>query len=479
MSAVSWPRSAVAGLFLLFVACPRGGGDLPGSRADFTLSGSRSDSGEVWLATKLLGQKIGYSVCRYVQTGKGFRFDNLNRITVGMMGKKQSVRTQSTVWANPDLSLRSFKFELSSQDGYFRSSGEVEKDRLIVNSGNDVQVLKLTRQLYPIEALGRVIAQANPAPGTILNYLTFDGTVMDTLPTVVEVLGNETIKIDSETQQALKVKVRRAKFDVTIWLDKNGMTLKEESPIGMNSYRVSEKEALAGESGYPPDVLRIFAVLVDTFIPQPGKVRRVVLEISGIDTAEFKLASANQHLLSAAPLRVAVSVPEPAKGIKLPINVETEYLKPSISIQSDAQVIKNKAREIVKGTRDAAEAARQILLWTCTSLKKEAVASLPNALNVLRNMKGDCNEHSVLYAALSRASGIPTKVVVGLVYLDGAFYYHAWNEVYLGKWVPVDPTFGEFPASALHLKLAEGELSRQAEVLGVVRKIRIKVVEFE
>ncbi|MEO0070261.1 MAG: transglutaminase-like domain-containing protein, partial [candidate division WOR-3 bacterium] len=140
---------------------------------------------------------------------------------------------------------------------------------------------------------------------------------------------------------------------------------------------------------------------------------------------------------------------------------------------------KKKAAEITKGLKDATDAARRILLWTFTSLNKEAVASLPNALDVLKSMKGDCNEHSVLYAALARASGIPAKVAVGLVYLEGAFYYHAWNEVYLGQWVPVDPTFGEFPANALHLKLAEGELSQQAEVLGVVRKIGIKVVEFE
>ncbi|MEO0070190.1 MAG: hypothetical protein ABIK18_05290, partial [candidate division WOR-3 bacterium] len=301
------------------------------------------DSNEVWLATELLGQKIGYSVSRYGKTADGFRFDNLTRLTLGMMGKKQFVRTQSTVITYSDLSLDSFNFELNSPDGFFRSSGKVEKDQLTVNTGQGVRIWKLTRQLYPIEALGTVIVQAKPAPGAILNYLTFDGTVMDTLPTVVEVLGQQTIKTAGETREALKVKVRRAKFDVTIWLDNNGMTLKEESPIGMNSYRVSEKEALAGEPGYPPDVLRLFAVAVDTLIPHPEKVKRVVLEISGIDTAEFKLATANQRILSPSPLRLEISIPDVPKGIRLPINVENEYLKPSISIQSDAELIKKKA----------------------------------------------------------------------------------------------------------------------------------------
>jgi hypothetical protein len=36
----------------------------------------------------------------------------------------------------------------------------------------------------------------------------------------------------------------------------------------------------------------------------------------------------------------------------------------------------------------------------------------------------------------------------------------------------------EPPASALHLKLVEGELSQQAEILGLVGSIGIKVKEF-
>ena len=30
-------------------------------------------------------------------------------------------------------------------------------------------------------------------------------------------------------------------------------------------------------------------------------------------------------------------------------------------------------------------------------------------------------------------SGIPARIAVGLVYIHGAFYYHAWPEVYLDE----------------------------------------------
>ncbi len=65
----------------------------------------------------------------------------------------------------------------------------------------------------------------------------------------------------------------------------------------------------------------------------------------------------------------------------------------------------------------------------------------------------------------------------GLVLMDGKFYYHAWNEVYVGQWVTVDPTFGQFPADASHIRLAEGGPDKQMELIKAVGKIKIKVLE--
>lgn len=443
-------------------------------------TGSGSDSAGVWLATYLMGKKVGWTVTKCVPIADGFRFDNITKLTVGMMGKVQRVSFRSRVITNPDWTLRSFEFELGSQDGSFKTTGMVKDGYLIWNDNKAEKVprVRLTRQIYPIEALGRVVVEAHPETGAKLNYLTFDGAVMDTLPAVVTVLGREVLNSDDRASSVLKVRVKRAKTETTVWLDEKGMTIKEETPMGLNSKRVSEKEALSGEVAYPVDLLRLFAVRVDTVIQHPESVRMVAMEVSGIDTAEFNLDWGYQRVISRSPLLIEIGIPLIPQEIKLPLVGETAYLKSSVLIQVDAEPIKIKAREIIAGTDDAIIAAERIMNWVYRSLKKEAVASLPNALDVLQSLKGDCNEHSVLYAALARAVGIPCKVVVGLVYLDGAFYYHAWNEVYLNQWVPVDATFGEFPANALHLKLAEGDLSQQAEVLGLVKKIGIKVLRF-
>jgi transglutaminase-like putative cysteine protease len=96
---------------------------------------------------------------------------------------------------------------------------------------------------------------------------------------------------------------------------------------------------------------------------------------------------------------------------------------------------------------------------------------------------GDCNEHTALYVALARAAGIPSRIAVGLVHVRGAFYYHAWPEVYLagpagrGAWWPVDPTFDQFPADATHVRLTRGGLDRQAALTQVLGRLKIDILE--
>jgi transglutaminase-like putative cysteine protease len=142
----------------------------------------------------------------------------------------------------------------------------------------------------------------------------------------------------------------------------------------------------------------------------------------------------------------------------------------------DPRIVEASSRIVGNETSRAVEA--QLLgHWVFESIKKDYTVSLPSAVDVLTVKKGDCNEHTALYTALARAAGIPTKMCIGLVYKDGIFYYHAWPAVYLGGWTPIDPTFGQDRADATHLKLIEGGFERQADLMRIVGKIKIKVLD--
>ena len=102
---------------------------------------------------------------------------------------------------------------------------------------------------------------------------------------------------------------------------------------------------------------------------------------------------------------------------------------------------------------------------------------------VLHSRKGDCNEQSALFAAVARASGVPTRICTGLVYQGGAFYYHAWNEVLIRAepecWAAVDPALRQEIADATHIKFSTGGLSEQTYINGLIGKIRANILEIE
>jgi transglutaminase-like putative cysteine protease len=158
-----------------------------------------------------------------------------------------------------------------------------------------------------------------------------------------------------------------------------------------------------------------------------------------------------------------------------------EYLQPEPLIQSDDPRIIRAAEGLAGwrpwGNRDPKRITQRLAAGVDRMLEKEITFSVPSAVQVLESGKGDCNEHTVLFVALARALGLPTRTAVGLVYVDGAFFYHAWPEVWLGDWVAVDPTLGQVPASAAHLRFVVGGLAQQVEIVRLIGNLRIQVVQ--
>jgi len=184
---------------------------------------------------------------------------------------------------------------------------------------------------------------------------------------------------------------------------------------------------------------------------------------------------------------VTVEVPLTLELPPLPVGDESEleWLESSLTIQAAHPEIREQAKEIVGDAQTRLEAVQRIDQWVFDAVEKVPSMGVPSGLEVLRSRRGDCNEHTALFVSLARAAKIPTRIAAGVVYSDritdtGAFYYHAWPEVRLGgstEWVPVDPTFGQVPADATHVKLVEGDLDRQVEIMAVMGRLGFELVE--
>jgi transglutaminase-like putative cysteine protease len=205
------------------------------------------------------------------------------------------------------------------------------------------------------------------------------------------------------------------------------------------------------------------------------------MRIDGLDLTTAELDGVGQHVHG--DLIEIVDAQKIATG---PIESDLkEYLAPSPFIESDDPEIRAAAAEAVRGVKGPRARAEALTRYVNATVQKKPTVSLPSAREVLRTKIGDCNEHTALFVAMSRAIGLPSRIAVGLAYVRGAFYYHAWAEVYLaehadrGHWLPVDPTFNQFPADSTHLRLARGGLDKQAAIIPLIGKLKITIVDLE
>jgi hypothetical protein len=78
-----------------------------------------------------------------------------------------------------------------------------------------------------------------------------------------------------------------------------------------------------------------------------------------------------------------------------------------------------------------------------------------------------CREKTGRWLELAARAGFAGRTAVGLAWDGTAFAWHAWAEVQAdGRWIPVDPTFGQLPARGPRFtvaRYADGDAAARAE----------------
>jgi transglutaminase-like putative cysteine protease len=300
---------------------------------------------------------------------------------------------------------------------------------------------------------------------------------MNTEDATITVQSCERIKVGDKEQTVYKLNESFQGMETTSWVTQEGDTIKEESPLGYVLLKETPREAVKLDKQGPiVDIITLTRIPSDN-IKDSAKATLLKARLKGVSLKSFSLDGDRQTLkgdvieVRALDTGSTYQLPSSEKKLK-------EYLEPNAFVQSDAKKIIDQSKKILANERDARAAAKKLNDWVYISLAKKPVVSIPSALEVLSQREGDCNEHTVLYTALARAAGIPTRMIAGIVYLEDGFYYHAWPEVWLGEWTAIDPTFNQFPADATHIRFVTGNLDKQSEIMRLVGKLKVEVMEY-
>jgi len=182
---------------------------------------------------------------------------------------------------------------------------------------------------------------------------------------------------------------------------------------------------------------RVESMTLRVSAKQPGVAPRVRDDLAKFNFQRIESSDDSSVVVTAAARRI----PE-KQTIQLPVTGAefAPFLNPTSRINSKDQQIVALAKQIAGVDKDGHSVARKIGEWTYRNLKWKKVES--DTVDTLASREADCLEHSELYVAIARSLGLPARVVTGAALSGGSFGAHAWVEVYLGKWVELDPTWG-------------------------------------
>ncbi|NVM22768.1 MAG: transglutaminase domain-containing protein [Desulfobacterales bacterium] len=449
---------------------------------------------EYWTGIVFNGTKIGFTrLSLSPSEGSTNRFDVRCEASMQfrflMLDKKVVLKSYDLV--ADDLSLESFSYDYNMDGNRQRISGKLSHDKLEVEMAGEGQsrrqVIPVQDKLYPASIIYLYPVLYGLEVGRHYSYKVYDGETQSVATVTQEILAYE--ESDLFSGKAFKVKTRLHGQQATAWIDARGRPLLEMSLHGvmissLESEQTAKDYLSKGAINKDEALLNYSLIRSKIAISEPERVTFMEVVLSGLGQGLSVPTSEEQQcerrgddevfcrIITQRP--AATGKPHAGK-----VAQAMQYLQPSYAVPCRNPIIRRKAREITQDTKETLERIRLLAEWMRKNIERKPM-DVFSALDVLARGKAECQGHTFLYAALARALDIPTRVVNGIVYSSRyqGFVYHTWAESLVnGGWFSVDPTLGQLPADATHIKLVEGEtLSDLVPLVDLIGRLSVHIM---
>ena len=376
-----------------------------------------------------------------------------------------------------DMLLKDFVFHFTSPFYKMNAEGYVEGQvvNFTLTTGKETisDTIRLKKQPFLSTNRRSYLLKQGLQPGDKLKVPYFDPISLSGKDTVMEYKGQEKILLNKRVYNLHHFVETFSGIKINSWLDDEGKVVKEESPAGF--VFIAEPEFKAKD-------LKVMGkeILSSVSIPLTGGS----MDLTGRTSIRYKLTlpegadfdlDKDRQSLEGDILTLQQRYPPETNAAAC--NGFPDELASTPYIQTKNQRITDLAQAEAGEETNDLNRIKILAEWVFENLEKRPVLGIPDALTTLSTRMGDCNEHAALFAALARNAGIPTRIASGVTFFEGAFYYHAWNEVCLDdSWYSVDTTKNQFPADLSHIKFVEGETDKQVKIAALLGKLKIEII---
>jgi transglutaminase-like putative cysteine protease len=449
-------------------------------------------SRDAWYVVKIDGQRAGHMHGAVRRVPEGIESTEETDIVLGRLGQGvRIVDSKKTVEddAGKILSITSVGKQ-SDADVRTEIKFEGGKAHVTIETMGQKRAVDMP---VPDEVVGpwkaeRLLADGGYKAGTSADVKVFSAELGGAVDYHEEVVGPEEIDVPGEGKKTLtRTDTKMSIQTVSSWLDASGIPVRIHISAGgleLDAFRTTKEKALAkdDDAAAPtsPEILIQSLAVVKNLVPHCRNTDTALLrlrprrKVEFPDLADERQAVEGKDADGSLRVRIRKVVPGPTDVGTRPLADPPDDLKPflaaSSKVQSDDPLLIKTANEAVKDEKDAWHAAQAIERWVDKNLtQKDMGVGFASALEVCRDRRGDCTEHAVLVAGLCRAAGIPSRVCMGLEYVQGIFGGHAWTEVNVaGKWFALDATNGRGFVDALHLTVVKTSLADATGVADLV-----------
>lgn len=346
--------------------------------------------------------------------------------------------------------------------------------------------------------------------GRRLKFYYLQPLSVELRPAFLDVNGKTMVRSDSGKQvAALEVQADLPEGKMVGWARPDGSLIKSEIRFGaFTMTMVQETKAHALETAYISpaiapvsgdttpalDFADATAVAPDRLLPSPRKLRFLKVAITGVPEQNLMPSDSRQSWTRVPGLGQGEGVTadysvraerfSAVDASKWPVRAAlfAPYLGKAAYLETDDSSIRETAAKLRGNETNLYVIAASIRDWVHSSMTPDAsIGVVRSAKDVYDRRRGVCRDYATLYTALARAAGIPTRLCAGIVYSDGKFFYHAWAESFVGRWVAFDPTLYDPKQAnfvdATHIKFAQGDVTQMLDVVSIVGRLKIRVLD--
>jgi transglutaminase-like putative cysteine protease len=267
-----------------------------------------------------------------------------------------------------------------------------------------------------------------------------------------------------------------------LWVDRQGQVVDGFTSEGLRLRRTAFELATAAyhprtRAGGAPGAMsaRLAGALL---APPPSRARLALLlqPAAGDSVWRLGVLAEGRQRLSGDTLVVTHELPgdsamQPTWTLPYGDSARAAELEASLLAPVTDPQIAARARAIVGAERRPVEAARRLVRWTASLSRDSLGEGWPDARRTLDRRRGDAASHAALFVTAARSVGLPARLVAGAVEHGGRWSMHTWAEVWLGDWVPADPTYGPFPTGASYLRLSVGVPARPLQIVPLFARL--------